>query len=227
MFKNKELLKQIIIGNISFKALNTFCMLIFFSFRFNILVSKSEDKVKATETSLLNFQFRMDEKKELVKIENENNKIIENKKKINNLTKQSSEQQTPSSNPNSSSTSNDTSKAGMTTAETKPLMPNNKSIEEERRFRSEAVRKNWKIVLDMAMKKRQFDFVDNDNINSFSVNTFNHSNSVVQSASHDIYASDKENWIYFSIILAVVIGLSILFCYLVYSFFPHLRNQNF
>jgi hypothetical protein len=35
-----------------------------------------------------------------------------------------------------------------------------------------------------------------------------------------LHATDKENWIFFSIIISVVIALSILFCFLVYKFFP-------
>lgn len=90
------------------------------------------------------------------------------------------------------------------------------------RARQETVKKNWKIVLDMAMKKRNdADFYDRSE--SVALNM----SSAYSPQNQEIYASEKENWIYFSIIIATVIFLSILFCYLVYSFFPSFRAHNF
>lgn len=107
---------------------------------------------------------------------------------------------------------------------THPLLKKESSIDKSstddaRRFRSETVRKNWKLVLDVAMNKRNEALLDQGvtlNMSSFS-----------QPQNQEIYASEKENWIYFSIIISTVVILSILFCYLVYSFFPSFRAQNF
>lgn len=97
----------------------------------------------------------------------------------------------------------------------------NPNDELARRFRSETVRKNWQTVLDLALKKRSdIDFLDRCESVGLSGISQNQ-------PSQEIYASEKENWIYFSIIIATVIILSILFCYLVYSFFPTLRANNF
>jgi len=107
---------------------------------------------------------------------------------------------------------------------TNPNNNNNNNDEAERRIRAETVKKNWKIVLDMAIKKRNdTDFYDRSESVALNMSSFNSS----QPQSHEIYASEKENWIYFSIIIATVVFLSILFCYLVYSFFPSFRAQNF
>ena len=46
------------------------------------------------------------------------------------------------------------------------------------------------------------------------------SNNFFEPRNYNLQASDKENWIFFSIIISVVIALSILFCFLVYKFFP-------
>lgn len=117
--------------------------------------------------------------------------------------------------------SSDTSKVnGVGT--TQATNSNNINDDADRRMRAETVKKNWKIVLDMAMKKRtDGDYFDRSE--SVALNSFNSS----LPPSHEIYASEKENWIYFSIIIATVVFLSILFCYLVYSFFPSFRSHNF
>lgn len=115
--------------------------------------------------------------------------------------------------------------SGSGTATAAVTNNSNLNNDEAKRFRSETVRKNWKIVLDMAMKKRTFDtdFMDRSESVSFNVGGFNNN----QAANQEIYASDKENWIYFSIIITTVVILSILFCYLVYSFFPNLRGKTY
>lgn len=90
------------------------------------------------------------------------------------------------------------------------------------RFKTELARNNWKTILDVAMKRKNFDNFDNERL-SFS-NNFSSMNSQ-QYNPGEIYASDKENWIYFFIIISIVVILSILFCYLVYSFFPQFKPK--
>ena len=77
-------------------------------------------------------------------------------------------------------------------------------------FRSEVVRKNWKTVLDVALDKRGF---PNDETN-FNLNSPNNV------PNNDIFVSEKFNWIFFAIIMSILIILSIIFCGLVYKFFP-------
>ena len=86
----------------------------------------------------------------------------------------------------------------------------NPSIKTNGNFRSEVVRKNWKTVLDVALDKRGF---PNDETN-FNLNS---SNNV---PNNDIFVSEKFNWIFFAIIMSILIILSIIFCGLVYKFFP-------
>lgn len=96
---------------------------------------------------------------------------------------------------------------------------------DDARLRAEAVKKNWKIVLDMAMKTKRNDggdYFDRSESIALNMSAFGGG-----TATREIYASEKENWIYFSIIIATVVFLSILFCYLVYSFFPSFRAHNF
>lgn len=85
------------------------------------------------------------------------------------------------------------------------------------RLKSEIVRKNWKTLLDVAIAKRQF-----QNGHEFSSLSM-HSDGPYQS--REIYATNKENWIFFTIILSIVIILSIIFCCLVYLFLPQFRTQ--
>jgi hypothetical protein len=87
------------------------------------------------------------------------------------------------------------------------------------RFKSETVRKNWKNVLDVAMKKKN-ELMEND-MNSSSMNRSSYAEP------REIYATDKENWIFFSIIIAIVIVVSVLFCFIVYWFFPQFRAKPF
>lgn len=88
------------------------------------------------------------------------------------------------------------------------------------RFKTELVRNNWKTILDVAMKRKTFDNFENERL-SYS-NNFSSMNS--QQHNHDdVYATDKENWVYFFIIISVVVILSIIFCFLVYWFFPQLK----
>lgn len=133
----------------------------------------------------------------------EENKIAEKEKEAN-----TNQQDSINSDPNSSS---------------KPLItPANKTPNTNNapRFKSEVVRKNWKTVLDVALKEksRLNDFSDSVNLN----NNLNGFNPVNHNA---IYATNKENWIFFSIIISIVILLSIMFCLLVYKFFPQFRSN--
>jgi hypothetical protein len=90
------------------------------------------------------------------------------------------------------------------------------------RFKSEAVRKNWKTVLDVAMKKKN-ELLENEM--STNLNSSLNARSFMMDENREIYATDKENWVYFSIILIIVIALSVLFSFIVYSFFPQFRAR--
>ena len=89
-------------------------------------------------------------------------------------------------------------------------------------MRSELVRKNWKTVLDVAMNKRKFDNL-NDNIESTTINLNNANNMSLNYTRQNMFADEKFNWIFFAIIISFLIILSILFCSLVYAFFPQFR----
>ena len=91
------------------------------------------------------------------------------------------------------------------------------------RFKSEIVRKNWKTVLDVALKKKN-ELIENEMNMNFNSALSNRS---YIETSHEIYATDKENWIFFSIIISIVIILSVLFCFIVYWFFPQFRARHF
>lgn len=80
------------------------------------------------------------------------------------------------------------------------------------RFKSEEVRKNWKRVLDFALKKNNYD-EQNSVEGSFMLNAHQ----------QVIFASTKESWFYFFFILSIVIILSVLCCCLIYLFFPRFR----
>ena len=82
-------------------------------------------------------------------------------------------------------------------------------------FRSEAVRKNWKTVLDVAMTNRNFPNADLGSIHS----PQNYHN-------NDIFVSEKFNWIFFAIIMTLLIILSVVFCSLVYFFLPKFRVKQ-
>ena len=82
----------------------------------------------------------------------------------------------------------------------------------ENRFKSEEVRKNWKRVLDFALMKNNYD-EQNSVEGSFMLNAHQ----------HEIFASTKESWFYFVFILSIVIILSVLCCCLIYLFFPRFR----
>ena len=97
-----------------------------------------------------------------------------------------------------------------------------KSVASRDRFSSEKVRKNWKTVLDVALIKRS-ELVDNEA--NFNSSLSNHRSFILEE-NREIYATNKENWIYFSIILAIVLALSVLFCFMVYWFFPQFRAKH-
>ena len=89
------------------------------------------------------------------------------------------------------------------------------------RFKSEMVRKNWKNVLEVALKNKNL--IENE---SAALNSSTNANQSF-SGNREIYATNKENWIFFSIIISIVIILSVLFCFIVYWFFPQFRTKSF
>lgn len=90
------------------------------------------------------------------------------------------------------------------------------------RQRAEQVRKNWKVVLDVALKKKN-ELVENEVNMNFGGNNGRHS----FDNTREIYATDKENWIFFSIIISIVIIFSVIFCFVVYWFFPQFRAKAY
>ena len=77
-------------------------------------------------------------------------------------------------------------------------------------MREEKVKQNWDIIISALRSKANMDPDD----------PFLEMNGNFQSRHNYLHATDKENWIFFSIIISIVILLSILFCYLVFKFFP-------
>jgi hypothetical protein len=77
-------------------------------------------------------------------------------------------------------------------------------------IRQEKVKQNWDIIISALRSKATMDSDD----------PFLEMNGNFQSRHNYLHATDKENWIFFSIIISIVISLSILFCFLVFKFFP-------
>ena len=77
------------------------------------------------------------------------------------------------------------------------------------RLKSKLAKKNWQTVMNVAVVKEK--------MNESSAAGFN-------PPYDNIYATSKENWTYFSIILFVVTFLSIVICFLVYLFFHKFRT---
>jgi hypothetical protein len=104
----------------------------------------------------------------------------------------------------------------MTTSLIKPKSPanlNNLSTTTSTfnsNIRQEKVKQNWDIILNALRSKANMSEADDPFLES---NNF-------QARHNYLHASDKENWIFFTIIISIVIMLSILFCYLVFKFFP-------
>jgi hypothetical protein len=91
------------------------------------------------------------------------------------------------------------------------------------RLKSELVRKNWKTVLDVALKKAAME----NEMSGAGVGGGGGLNRLNSAHPREIYATDKENWVFFSIILTIVVILSVLFCFVVYWFFPQFRAKSF
>jgi hypothetical protein len=84
------------------------------------------------------------------------------------------------------------------------------SFNNQNNVRQEKVKQNWDILISALRSKANIDSDD----------PFLETNGNFQSRHNYLHATDKENWIFFSIIISIVISLSILFCFLVFKFFP-------